>query len=300
MNDLSPVRALLERYNCRTTDERRNALREIVQELSLLGLSRTNFFSRAVFYGGTALRIFHGLQRFSEDLDFSLAKSDPGFNLEDYLGAIQDELGAWGFEMRVERKLKSADGTVQSADGTVQSAFIKGGTLIHLVKIASISPPVSGVPENEFLKIKLEVDTDPPAGAGFEVKYRLNPLPFAVRLYDTPSLFAGKLHAVLCRGWQQRVKGRDFFDYLWYLSNDIPVNLAHLESRMRQSGHYKAGEALTRERLMALLAERFGSVDFTQAKADAVLFIKDSRAIELWSPEFFLSVSRERLQVKLD
>ena len=177
MNDLSPVRSLLERYNCRTTDERRDALREIVQELSLLGLSRTSFFSRAAFYGGTALRIFHGLQRFSEDLDFSLTEPDPSFKLEDYLGAVQDELGAWGFEMRVEQKVKSAE-------SAVQSAFLKGDTLIHLVKIASISPPVSGVPENEIFKIKLEIDTDPPAGAGFEVKYRLDPLPFSVRVYD--------------------------------------------------------------------------------------------------------------------
>jgi hypothetical protein len=293
MNDLSPVRALLERYNCRTTEERRNALREIVQELSLLGLSRTTFFSRAAFYGGTALRIFYGLQRFSEDLDFSLIEPDSSFKLEDYLGAVQDELGAWGFELRVEKKVKSAG-------SAVQSAFIKGGTLIHLMKIMAISPPVSGVPENELLKIKLEVDTDPPAGAGFEVKYRLNPLPFSVRMYDQPSLFAGKLHALLCRGWQQRVKGRDFFDYLWYLSNDIPVNLAHLESRMRQSGHWKAAEGLTREQLLTLLAERLGSVDFAQAKADAVLFTRDSRAIELWSQEFFLSVSQERLRVVLD
>ena len=160
-------------------------------------------FMRAAFYGGTALRIFHGLERFSEDLDFSLAEPDPVFRLDDYLDAVAAELGSWGFVMQVETKQKNAG-------SPIQSAFIKGGTLVHLVRIASVVPPVSGVPENELLKIKLEIDTDPPAGAGFEIGYRLEPIPFSVRLYDRPSLFAGKVHALLCRNWGQRVKGRDF------------------------------------------------------------------------------------------
>jgi predicted nucleotidyltransferase component of viral defense system len=289
MSDASPVRKMLDAYQCKTNEERRDALREIVQEVALLGLSRTPFFKHAAFYGGTALRIFHGLERFSEDLDFSLIKATPDFKLDDYLGAVRDELASWGFEMSVERKEKAAE-------SAVQSAFIKGGTLIHLVKIASINPPVTGIPSNEQLKIKLEIDTDPPECAGYEIKYRLNPLPFSARLYDRPSLFAGKLHALLCRGWKQRVKGRDFYDYLWYLSNDIPVNAPHLEARMRQSGHYSEQEHLGQKDIVGLIEQRMAAVDFDQVKKDIVPYIKDTRSIELWSSEFFTTVTREHLK----
>ncbi len=289
MTDLSPVRKMLEEYRCGTNEERISALREIAQELALIGLSRTDFFSRAAFYGGTALRIFHGLERYSEDLDFSLANADISFSLSDYLPAVRDELASWGFEMTVEKKEKSRD-------AAVQSAFIKGGTLVHLVKIAAQDPPVSGVPANGTLRVKLEIDTDPPEGASFETKYRLSPLPFAVRLYDKPSLFAGKTHALLCRKWKERVKGRDFFDYLWYLAGGVPLKIAHLEARMRQSGHW--GETTLGEaRLRELLEERFASVDFALAKADAAPFARDSRALDLWSADFFISVTRDRLTV---
>jgi predicted nucleotidyltransferase component of viral defense system len=290
MSDISPVRKMLEKYQCKNNEERRDALREIVQELALLGLSRTSFFTYAAFYGGTALRIFHGLTRFSEDLDFSLLKAMPNFSLDDYLDPVRDELASWGFQMNVERKEKSTE-------GAVQSAFNKSGTLIHLVKIASINPPVAGVPSNEQLKIKLEIDTDPPGDASYEVKYRLNPLLYSVRLYDPPSLFAGKLHALLCRGWKQRVKGRDFFDYLWYLSNDIPVNALHLEARMRQSGHYSQQKHLEQKDILELIEQRMTAVDFDHVKKDIIPYIKDTRSIELWSSEFFFAVTREHLIV---
>ncbi|GHU84732.1 hypothetical protein FACS189473_2720 [Spirochaetia bacterium] len=293
MNDFSPVQTMFEKYHCQDNDERRDALKEIAQEITLAALDRAHFFNRAAFYGGTALRIFHNLERFSEDLDFSLLAPDPAFDLGLYLPAIRDELGAYGFEMEVERKQKSA----QTA---VQSAFIKGGTLIHLVKIGSITPPVPGIPGNEQLKIKIEIDTDPPAGANYEVKYRLSPTPYAVRLCDKPSLFAGKLHALLCRNWKSRAKGRDFFDYLWYLSNDVPVNLIHLEARMRQSGRLNGETVLDRDAVLSLLEQRFSSVDYTQIKDDVLPFIKNSRSLELWSRDFFTAVSRERLRVQAD
>jgi predicted nucleotidyltransferase component of viral defense system len=260
MNVLSPVQKMFEQYHCRTNDERRDALKEIVQEITLAALDRSGFFTLAAFYGGTALRVFHGLDRFSEDLDFSLAKPDPDFDLGAYFKAIRDELGSFGFDMTVEQKQKTAA-------TAIQSAFIKGGTLIHLIRIGSLTPPVPGVPENEQLKIKIEIDRDPPAGASFETKYRLTPVPYAVRLYDGPSLFAGKLHAILCRNWKTRAKGRDFYDYLWYLSNDIPVNALHLASRMRQSGHRDATTAITRDELLALLAGRFAAVNFEQPES---------------------------------
>jgi predicted nucleotidyltransferase component of viral defense system len=290
MNSLSPVQKMFERYQCRTNDERRDALKEIVQEITLAALDRAHFFTHAAFYGGTALRIFHGLERFSEDLDFSLAEPDPSFNPGVYLDAIRDELGSYGFEMTAEQKEKS-----QST--AIQSAFIKGGTLIHLIKIGSITPPVSGAPQSEQLKIKIELDTDPPPGASYEVKYRLAPTPHSVRLYDPPSLFAGKLHALLCRNWKSRAKGRDFYDYLWYLSNDIPVNTVHFEARMRQGGGWKKTQAITKNDALRLLQERFSSVDFEQIKADITPFIRDTRPLDLWNADFFMGVSKENLRL---
>jgi len=289
MMETSPVLDMLERYQCRNNDERRQALKEIVQEIALVALDRGGFFTKAAFYGGTALRIFHGLDRYSEDLDFSLLRPDTSFALDSYLKPVKDELGAYGLEMEVEQKHK----TTMTA---VQSAFIKGGTLVNLVKITSIKPPVSGIPENELLKIKLEVDTDPPDGAGFEVRYRLSPTPYSARLYDLPSLFAGKIHALLCRNWKHRVKGRDFYDYLWYLSRDIPVNLSHLESRLVQSGHWTAGTPLDQPALLHLLDQRFSTVDWGQAKADIRPYIKNARTLELWGVDFFAAVTAERLK----
>lgn len=286
----SAIQTMLDRYQCRNNDERRDALKEIIQEIALIGLGRGRFFSRAAFYGGTALRIFHGLDRFSEDLDFSLDAPDTAFDLSVYLPFIRDELAAWGFEMEVEPRVKSHE-------SAVQSAFIKGGTLIHFIKIASVQPPVLGVHPNEILKIKLEIDTDPPPGAGYEIKYGLSPTPYAVRLYDPPSLFAGKIHALLCRSWKERVKGRDFYDYVWFLGQGVPVNLRYLEALLRQTGAWTVPEALSLEVLLRMLEERFSSINIAQAKADAAPFLKDTRSLDLWSSDFFISISRERLKV---
>ena len=291
MPNKSPVQMMLEDYECKTLDDQRVALKEIVQEITLLALDRAGFFNRAAFYGGTALRIFHNLDRYSEDLDFSLMEPDKDFDLTEYLGIVKDELKAYGFEMEVSMKKKAAE-------STVQSAFIKGGTLVHLIKIASLSPPVSGVPSNELLTVKFEVDTDPPSGAGYEFKYRLAPVPYSVRLYDPPSLFAGKLHALLCRNWKQRVKGRDFYDYVWYLTRGIPANLPHLEARMRQTGHWQSNQPFTYADLLQALQSRFAQLDFAQVKADVIPFIKDPNAIRLWSLDFFSAITKDRLRTQ--
>jgi predicted nucleotidyltransferase component of viral defense system len=288
MSAQSPIQTMLDRYRCKNNDERRNALKEIIQEIALIGLGRAGFFSYAAFYGGTAMRIFHGLERFSEDLDFSLYSNDPDFDLGAYLPYVRDELAAWGFDMNVEPRIKPQE-------SAVQSAFIKGGTLIHLVNIASIQPPIPGVPSNELLKIKLEIDSDPPPHASYEVKYGLSPLPYSVRLYDLPSLFAGKIHALLCRSWGNRVKGRDFYDYIWFLDHKVPINIRHLEARLRQSGKWARSESLSLDSFQKMLRDRFSAVDFSQAKADIVPYIKDTRAVDVWDAGFFTSITESRL-----
>ncbi|NCN06184.1 MAG: nucleotidyl transferase AbiEii/AbiGii toxin family protein [Spirochaetales bacterium] len=289
MANIGPVKQMMSQFPCRTHEETREALRQVTQELTLLALSRTKFFDLAAFYGGTALRIFHELPRFSEDLDFSLMLPDRNFNLTDFLPKIEEELASFGLEMHVTRKEKREL-------SPVQSAFIKGNTLVHLVKVTSVGLPVRGIPSNEVIKIKLEIDVDPPKGAGYELKFRLLPVPFSVRLYDKPSLFAGKVHALLCRGWKNRVKGRDFYDYLWYLANNVPVNMVHLKERMVQSGHWNTKKTLTIDDILQILENRIDPRIIELAKVDVSPFIANTQELDLWSKDFFLAVSEDRLR----
>ena len=272
--------SLIDRYQPRSSKDYENAVREIVQEIALLGLWRTPFYEHAAFYGGSALRIFHGLQRFSEDLDFSLLKPEQDFSLKPYLGSVADELMAWGFEFR-------AEGIEKIKPSSIESAFLKGNTMINLLQIGAPQEVAERLPKGQLLRIKLEIDTSPPPGATTETRTRLVPTPHQVRLYDLPSLFAGKLHAVLCRNWKSRVKGRDFYDFLWYVGRRIPLNLAHLEARMRQSGDWPLETPLEVGALHARLEDRFAVVNFNQAKEDIAPFLKDPRELSLWSPEFF-------------
>ena len=285
------VQDMIKKYNCQNTHDYRQALKEIIQEIALLGLSRSDFFNSAAFYGGTALRIFHGLDRFSEDLDFSLTIPNSAFELESYFSYIQSELGSYGFEMHIDKKIKS----VQT---DIQSAFIKGGTLIHMIHIASVLPPISGVSSDEQLKIKVEIDTNPPIGATFEMRYQLLPVSFAIQLYDLPSLFAGKMHAFIARSWKHRVKGRDFYDVLWYLARDVSLNLIHLEARLRQSNHWTHAQPMTRASLLEILDWKLNDVNMDLAKRDASSFVKDVHSLSLWSPDFFNKVFHERLKVQ--
>lgn len=287
---INPIQIMLKKYETTTIEEKKNALKEIVQEIALLGLFRGNFYTKAAFYGGTALRIFYGLDRFSEDLDFSLYEPDSNFDLNRYLKFIETELGAYGFEMKAEQKKKTND-------SEIMSAFIKGNTVTNMLKITPDKFNRLPINRNEQLKIKLEVDINPPKYGEYEVKYLLNPIPFSVKLFSESSLFAGKLHALLCRAWKTRVKGRDLYDYVWYLSKSAPLNLKHLEARMQQSGHLKENINLTKELLSSMLQKRFSQIDYSQAKQDVIPFIKDSGKLQLWSEEFFQNITDAYLRI---
>lgn len=288
----SIVENLLEKYNCKTAVEYKNALREIIQEIALLGLSKTDFFSKAAFYGGSAMRIFYGLDRFSEDIDFSLLEPDKKFSIAKYCKPVEEELGAYGFEMRVYEKEKKSD-------TKIESAFIKGGTLIHLLKISSIKPPVSGINPDEVLKIKFEIDINPPQKANTEIKYNLSPVPYNLRIYTLPSLFAGKIHSILCRKWKIRVKGRDLYDYVWFLSKDIPVDIEHLAERLKQTGHLNINKSLNNEELLQLLNSKFENINYKQASDDIKRFIKNPDQIKIWSEDFFRQITTEKLKTAI-
>lgn len=280
----SIVEQMLSRHEDATLADRKNSIKELVQEIMLCGLSRAGFFHSAAFYGGTALRIFHGLDRFSVDLDFSLAAPDPAFCLEDFLPPLEKELLAYGFRFQAEIKAK----TVES---DIQSAFVKGNTREHMLICYADERLARLIGANELIKVKFELDTAPPPGAGFERKYRLLPIPYEVRLYDMPSLFAGKLHAVIFRGWKNRVKGRDLYDYVFYLSRQTPVNLRHLNARLADSGFEGARKELSLEEVKGILARRFASIDYAQAKDDVLPFIRQPAALEVWSAGFFQSIT---------
>ncbi|MCL5268623.1 MAG: nucleotidyl transferase AbiEii/AbiGii toxin family protein [Bacteroidetes bacterium] len=286
----SVVEDMLKKYDYSDPDRYKNALKEVIQEIALLGLFRGGLFDEAAFYGGTALRILYGIDRFSQDLDFSLLEPDKKFGIDPYCEFIENELSAYGFKVRVSPKKKSAR-------TNVESAFIKGGTMINMMQVETVRPPVSGVHGDELLTVKLEVDVDPPAGATYELKHQLMPIPYTVRLFSQPSLFAGKLHAILCRRWGSgRMKGRDLYDYLWYLAHSIPVDLKHLQARMVQTGHWKKGSPLTEKDLRELLDKRFGVIDYGQAKQDVFPYITDHSALDLWSAEFFKSITADKLK----
>lgn len=284
MNDA--IHNMLKKYNCRTAQDYTNALKEIIQEVALVGLWRSKFFDEAAFYGGTALRILYNLDRFSEDLDFSLLNPNSQYDLTPHLKAIQKELLGFGFHVDVNTKAKSKD-------SAVQSAFLKGNTLEHLIEIGVSDKILHTQHRDSALKIKLEVDTDPPAHFTTTTQYLLQPIPFFVRTFSEPDLFAGKIHAILCRSWKNRVKGRDWYDLVWYIAQGIPLHIQHLEMRLRQSGHYTGKASLTKNDVIALLEKKIGTVDFRDAKADVTPFVKDPASLDLWSREFFNTLTRK-------
>ena len=282
------IHQMLKKYSLRSNSDYENALKEIIQEVALLGLWRAKFFEHALFYGGTALRILHQLNRFSEDLDFSLIKPDLSFDFSAYYKAIELELSSQGFDLSVTSKTKVTK-------SQIESAFIKGNTLQHLLMInaqAKTHP-------DALLKIKVEIDKDPPMGFATEVIYHLSPIPFSIKTMTLPSLFAGKLHALLFRKQTLNVKGRDWYDLIWYLKNEVPANLTHLKERMLQSADLQSGDNFDEKILQEMLAAKIKATDFDIARKDISPFLSDTTeraSLELWSSEFFLALVLSNLK----
>lgn len=276
---------MLSKYQINNIDDKKNAIKEIVQEVVLCGLARGGFFKEAAFYGGTALRIFYGLDRFSEDLDFSLTSRNPEFDLTKYFAYIENETKSVGLNFTVTEKEKSID-------SNVKSAFLKGNTKEHILTFYDNIHDANIINKDELIRIKFEVDVNPPDWATYEFKFGLLPSPYQVRLYDLSSLFAGKIHACLCRNWKTRVKGRDFYDYVFFLSIGAKVNLENLKAKLVQSNYVKDDFDLTIENLRGLLNERFSNIDFNQAKEDVFPFIRDKSKLDLWCREFFVEITK--------
>lgn len=277
-----PIDTLIARYNPQTAVEFENALKEVIQEITLAGLARASFFDKAAFYGGTALRIFYGLPRFSEDLDFTLLSEQDDFSLKSYFNSVKETLTSFGLEVQVEQvdKKKSTD---------VESAFLKANTKIHLLKIEAGKQFAGKIQDNKKISIKFEVDTTPPVGFETQVKVLPPPITASVKVLKPTYLFSGKMHAILFRKWKSRLKGRDFYDLLWYLGQNIPINLGYLEKKMRDGDQWRENRNLTEDDLISLLEARIKTIDFKAASQDVTTFIKDPSEVTSWNQELFLA-----------
>ena len=262
---------MLAKYDLSTTTSRRNATYEVMQQIVLAGLQRGGFFDKAAFYGGTCLRIFHGLQRFSEDMDFTLMNVDDKFKIEDYFPAVINEFKALGREVTITKKEKKHF-------GKVESAFLKDDTEVYNIAFQT----------EKSLKIKIEVDTNPPLGFQTEQKLLMRPFSFMTRCVVLPDLFAGKMHALVFRAWGNRVKGRDWYDFEWYVRNEIPLNFEHLQRRTKEFN----GMDLTREEFTRLLNERLSSTDINLVRRDVEPFVKNTDELAIWSNDYFLQLAR--------
>ncbi|HAB99629.1 MAG TPA: hypothetical protein DCE71_07405 [Parachlamydiales bacterium] len=275
----SGIKNMINQYSDSRINEE-TKLREILQQAALLGLERHGFFEKAAFYGGTALRILYGLDRFSEDLDFTLFKPDPDFDFIFYLEGMKKEISSFGFEIDVMKKMKTVD-------TTILSAFMKANTIqLYL----TINEETKKINHNAKIQIKIEVDIDPPPRFRVTNQLVVNPINFYVNTLHQSDLFAGKMHAILYRAWKNRVKGRDWFDLIWYLQKNIPLSLRYLESCMHQAGNLKLNEQLDRAQVLTLLKNKIQQIDWESAKADVRTYIADPERLKIWSHQFFSDI----------
>ncbi|MCM1332495.1 MAG: nucleotidyl transferase AbiEii/AbiGii toxin family protein [Bacteroides sp.] len=260
---------MLSAYDTSTPMAKRNATYEVMQQVALAGLQRGGFFEKAAFYGGTCLRIFHDLGRYSEDMDFTLLKEDASFNIENFFPSIIAEFKALGRDVVITKKEKRNF-------GKVESAFLKDDT--HVYNLAFQT--------EKSLKIKIEVDTKPPLGFGTEQKLLLQPFSFMTRCVTLPDLFAGKMHALVYRKWGQRVKGRDWYDFEWYVRNGVPLDFEHFRQRALDFN----SEDLNKEDFLKMLTERLATTDINAVRNDVLPFIKNPSELDIWSNDYFVQL----------
>lgn len=262
--------SMLQGYPMDTDQQRRNAIFEVNQQVILAGLYNGGFFDEAAFYGGTCLRIFHGLQRFSEDMDFSLLASSDNFDFTKYFQPVKDMFEIVGRKVEITKKDKRSF-------GKVESAFLKDNTDVYDITFQT----------EKSIRIKIEVDTNPPLKFNTEQKLLLLPESFMTKCFTLPDLFAGKMHALVFRAWKNRVKGRDWYDFEWYVKHRVPLDFNHLSERILQFN----GKSVSRDEFMDLLRQRLASTDINMVKADVVPFIRHPKELDIWSNDYFLQLA---------
>lgn len=268
MNEL--YEKMLSAYDQSTETARRNAIYEVSQQIVLAGLADGGFFDKAAFYGGTCLRIFHGLNRFSEDMDFTLLKEDSSFNFEQYFQPVIDQFALVGRKVEIKKKDKKSF-------GKVESAFLKDTTDVYDISFQT----------ERSIKVKIEVDTVPPLKFATEQKILLQPKSFLTRCVTLPDLYAGKMHALVFRAWKSRIKGRDWYDFEWYVRNGIPLDWNHLHERILQFN----GQEMTLDEFKSALRDRLGSADISRVKEDVLPFLNNPGELDIWSNDYFLQLA---------
>ena len=279
------IEQMLNRYRIETKADAINAVKEVFQEITLLGLYRSMFFEKACFYGGSALRILYGLDRFSEDLDFSLFQRNDDFDLEKYFSKIIDEFKALGINIFVSKKIKQGKSDIETAFLKVNLTDIKVNT--QDIKSDRFAELLKNIHPAQKIKIKVEVDINPPLKFQTESKIILLPTTFYIVSMTLPNLYAGKIHSLLFRVWANRVKGRDWYDFEWYIKNGVELNLEHLKQRIIKSEDWEEDAKLTEDILKDLIIKKIDTIDIKKAKDEVKPFIKNYDALELWSKKHF-------------
>jgi len=263
--------SMVESYAPKSALERQAVQQEVMQLIALSGLARGGFFEKAAFYGGTCLHLFYGMERFSEDMDFSLLSPDPKFDFESYFPAIQEEFALAGKEVEIQLKHKGKP-------SSIESAFLKESSEVFRI----------GFTTQKQIKVKIEVDIDPPPDFSTEMKLMTRPVSRWIRVYSIGDLYAGKVSAALFRAWRSRVKGRDWYDLEWYVRNGFVCNLKHLSARGRESNSNV--DLSSREAVIAAFKERIATIDFKAASEDVRPFLKDASCLDIWSQDYFTAL----------
>ena len=250
-----------------------NIQHEVMQKIALAGLARGGFFEKAAFYGGTCLRLLHDMRRFSEDMDFSLLEPNPNFRFEDYFPAVVEDFKLAGKDVEIKMKRKGQA-------SAIESAFLKESSDVFDI----------GFTTEKRLKVKIEVDIDPPPKFSTEMKTVTSPRTFWARSYSLPDLFAGKVSAALFRKWKRRIKGRDWYDVAWYIAKRVPLDLTHLIERAKESA--PEADVSTPEKVIAAFDARIDAIDFDNARADVEPYVMDKSELDIWSAEFFRQMVR--------
>ena len=268
------IQRRLDSYKATGPVEEEQAIKEILQEIALYALWRVGFFEVAAFQGGTSLRILHKLPRFSEDLDFILKEPNPGFAWGGYLEPLLEGLQEFGLKSEVLDK--------SHMDQRVKKALLKDNSIANQLNLAFYRGPAG-----QKMNIKLEIDVNPPQGSGYEYTYLDFPLDFEVCHQDLSSNFALKIHALLCRTY---LKGRDWYDFSWYVTQKIPPNLPHLQAALYQYGPW-AGQSITVDKdwLSNVILKKVAAVDWQDAVADVERFLNtmERQSLKLWNERFF-------------
>jgi len=275
--NIQSIQQRLESYGSLTSIDEHQALREITQEVVLAALGRGDFFRYALFHGGTCLRVFHGLNRFSEDLDFALKRQTPDFRLLDHLSPLADEMASYGYRLEITQRDK--------VDRAVQKAFLKDDSLGGLLTMRHANQAGRA----PAIKVKLEVDTNPPEGGTMESRYLDFPFVSSVATQDLSTMFAGKVHALLCRDY---IKGRDWYDLLWFTGRHVGINCSYLASALNQYGPWKGQRIQVDPSWVSIMLDKkIRTLDFKAVVADVRRFVRPNElpSLELWSQELFLS-----------